>query len=528
MSVPRLWTGQRRGKLAGLAAIGALQGVVALAATIAGGRLLSTGDTGDQATLLMLTLISATLVLIALRIAQRRFAESFALGYVTELRSAVMSHTLRVPIGAKELKPGLVMTRVVNDLSAIKLWLANGLIGLVVAGAMVSTIIGFLIWYEPGLALALAICIGVWCLPVLVGLRPLEKAIREARRHRGRIAARAGQVLGARAAFLGYGRHNSTIRSFLRLSEKMNAALVKRATLSGLLRSSSDLIFPAVVIAASSGLALTAGDAASKASSMAMLIMMAGMLSTHLTAVALGLEYRLAHRVALGRVMTILERPAIDLKRGKRMEMKGRGLQLSVKNLQIGPHRQLASFSTEPGENVCLAGLSPAEANDLVMKAAGLAETASGWISLNGQDANALRPRDRLRHVTVLSPNVSLTGFHVLRDASLGSHSSVSEEDRLRILQSFGIEEISFDKKQRATGMVCPTTAVAIRAARSILRRASLLLVNDNELTQNPDMFDAFLSEARAAGATVVIANEVTSAQRLGIRVIEKESFLTQ
>lgn len=527
MSVPRLWTGQRRGKLAGLAAIGALQGAVALAATMAGGRLLGSGSTDEQTVSLVLTLVSATLVLITLRVVQRRFAESFALGYVTELRAAVMSHTLRVPIGAKELKPGLVMTRVVNDLSAIKLWLANGLIGLVVAGAMVTTIIGFLLWYEPGLAVALAICIGVWCLPVLAGLKPLEDAIREARKHRGRIAARAGQVLAARAAFLGYGRHNATIRSFLRLSEKMNTALVKRATLSGLLRSSSDLIFPAVVIAAGSGLALT-GEQSPKASSVAMLVMMAGMLSTHLTAVALGLEYRLAHRVALGRVMTILQRPAIDLERGKRIETNGRGLQLSVKNLQIGPHRRRASFSADPGENICLAGLSAAEANDLVMKTAGLAESTGGWICLNGREAGSLRPRDWLRHVAVLSPRISLTGFHVLRDASLGSHSSVDEEERIRVVQSFGIEGTSFNGKRRSTCAICPAQTVAIRAARSILRRAGLLLVDDNELTQNSDMFDVFLSEARAIGTTVVIVNDVETPQKLGLRVIDKDDFLVQ
>ena len=97
MSIPALWTWRRILQLAGLAAIGLLQAAAALAAAILGSRLLTMDGDQEYQNYLPAGVALATILLIVSRVLQRRYAEKFALGYVAELRTAFMSHVLRMP-----------------------------------------------------------------------------------------------------------------------------------------------------------------------------------------------------------------------------------------------------------------------------------------------------------------------------------------------------------------------------------------------------------------------------------------------
>ncbi|WP_136658863.1 ABC transporter transmembrane domain-containing protein [Nitratireductor sp. XY-223] len=520
MAIPVLWTRRRLLQLSGLACIGFVQAGAALAIAVAGSRALT--DAGDPSDRLWLVgaVVAATFALILMRVLQRRFAEAFALGYVTELRVAFMSHVIRIPADSRQMRQGLVMTRVVNDLSAIKLWLAGGLVSIVVAAATLSAVAAMLAVYQPALAIALAIAFAVWCIPVALCLKPLERTIRESRRQRGRIAARAATVLGARLTLLGFGRHGATVRGIEKKSWRLNAALVGRATYSGFLRSSGDLIFPAVVLSAIAG-RLVFETGLVDAVSLGVLVVMAGLMATHLGAVALGLEYRLAHKVALARLQSVMDVPAIDPDAGQRIVRQSGGKSVEVRSLPLDPGARPVTFLAGAGEAVALDGLAADEAADLVLKLARLKRTPAGTVFLDGRDATELRARNWWRDVSVVSPDLPLIRASVSANGRLGARAGIDETERRRVFSRFGL---SPEHEAMAVGegdMGPGVPSAALRAARAVLRRSAVVVVADAELIAQEQMFDAFLDELRLNKATVIVATRMPVALRRRFRTVD-------
>lgn len=505
MSIPVLWTGRRLLQLAGLASIGAVQAASALAVAFAGSRLLTGADRPDLRPALLAVVVGGTTLLILARVLQRRYAEAFALGYVTELRTALISHVVRIPADTRRLRSGLVMTRVVNDLSAIKLWLASGLVAIAVAGAMLATIIALLSRFEPALAVLFALAFCLWAVPTLLCLRPLNKRIRESRRRRGRIAARAGSILNARLTLLGFGRHGPVVRGMERRSVRLNKALVGRATFSGLMRSSGDLIFPAVVLFAS-GFVFSAPGWSMDAVSLGVLAMTTGLLSAHLSSVALGMEYRLAHRVAMERLKTVLALPAIELDRGGGLEETQDAPCLRIDNMPVGPLERPVSLSAAPGERVALTGLSDAETADLVLKVSRVKSKGGGGLFLFGKESASIRPRKWLRRIAPISPGFPLVKGSVATNAALGAPSDIDKEEVQRVLSAFGITEHEAMLEVREDGRLLDVPAHAVRAARAVLRRSALVLIADPDLTGDTEMFKSLLLELARRDVTVVVA----------------------
>ncbi|MEM9107200.1 MAG: ABC transporter ATP-binding protein [Pseudomonadota bacterium] len=510
--MPKLWTWRRILQIAGLAFLGILQAVAALVVGYLGSRAL-TVDVPFNGQLLPLGLASAAMLLIVSRILQKRYSERFALGYVAELRTSFMSHVLCTPVDTPTLSNGLIMTRVVNDMSAIKLWLSSGLVAMVVAAAVLLFTATALTVLVPGMAVTIFAAVLFWCIPVVICLNPLQRHIRNSRRHRGRIASRAGAALASRVTLIAFGRRGPTIRRFARLSQKLNAALVARASLSGLMRASGDLIFPVVVLITYINISWLSGSRLD-AVSLGVLIMMTGLMATHLSAVALGLEYRLAHRVAMERIRSVFTKPSIDPEAGERLPRCNGPRGLVVEGVPVGHLGTVISFSAAPGEWVWLNGLSEAEADDLALKVARLKETDSGHIELDGMAADRVRARHWWRDVTVLSPRLGLFQASVETNATLGARSMYAAAEQARILQAFGLSEeimaIPFEQDTQYDSV----GAHAIRAARTVLRGSTLVLVTDADLIADEPIFDVFLREMKSAGATVILAGHLPQKRR--------------
>lgn len=514
-----LWTWRRTLQLAGLALLGIVQAAAALVVGYQGSRALTVED-GLVGPLLPMTVASAAALLIVSQVLQRRYAERFALGYVAELRTSFMSHVLRRPVDTPTMSNGLIMTRIVNDMSAIKLWLSGGLVSIVVAATVLLFVVTTLAFVVPAMAVTIAAAFLLWCIPVALCLKPLERHIRNSRRQRGKIASHAGSALAARLALLGFGRHGPTIRRLKRQSQKLNQALVARASLSGLLRASGDLIFPIVVLTTCTNIYWFSGTRID-AVSLGIVFMMTGLMATHLSAVALGLEYRLAHSVAVERIRKIFDRPAIDLEAGKRLKRSDGPRGLFVDGLPVGDLGTIVSLSAAPGEWVWLAGLSDAEADDLALKLARLKDTGSSALELDGRPADRVRARDWWREITVVSPRFVVNNASVRTNATLGSKTTDNHDEHERILRAFGLSDkilnADHDEGRRPAGI----GAHAVRAARAALRHSAVVLVNDADLMGDEPVFEVFLREMKIADATVIVLGDLPGSQRQAFRRID-------
>ncbi len=496
--MPKLWTAGRLLRLCGLLTIGVLQALAAIAAAVAAARLL-TGP-GPLPFLLAAAATAGAVAVIALRVLQRRLAEQFALAYVRELRLALVSHVLRMPADGKTLRFGSVMTRVVNDFSAIRLWLASGLVSTLVAACILVTVGVYLAAANLTAMLALAPALLLWLLVLVLLWRPLDRRIADSRRRRGRIAASSGTMLKGRMTYLAFGRHGPLIRRLGRQSDRLNRALTSRATLSGLLRSCSDIVLPVTAVL----IGLT--GVATSAETLGVLILVTGIVVTQLNAVAMAVEYRLAHRVAVARLQAVFERPTLTLADGPgQLKRTGSGRRLEVEGL-VTPSGRRLSFCIGKGERVTVTGLVDDDMHTLFLAIAGLSEPMQGIVRLDGRSAAEISRRDWLRSICLLSPTLPTVPGSLFDSVTLGNPSDVSEAERTRLCERFGLTTGDLQRKQREDSHLPRDTAAAIRALRCLLRGASLVLVDDPDLLRNKALRLAFFDEIERRGTTLVMA----------------------
>ncbi|MCR9137342.1 MAG: ABC transporter ATP-binding protein/permease [Alphaproteobacteria bacterium] len=501
--MPKLWTFKRLASIAILLAIGLFQAMAAIAAALAAVRFLTEPEAADG--VMIGIVFGGAITVVALRILQRRLAEQFALAYVKELRLALMSHVLRMPVDGDTLRFGLVMTRVVNDFSSVRLWLASGLVATLVAGSVLGTLCLYLALTQMSALAALIPALGLWLGILLIFWEPLNRQVVESRRRRGRIAATAGSILNGRVTYLAFGRHGQLMRKLSRQTDKMNRALIARATLSGLLRSHSDLVLP--VTAVCLGLA-TAGGGASDPETLGLMILVTGIVITQLNAVAMAVEYRLANNIAVARLKTIFDRPTMALSSGtNRLKRTGRGRSLDLDGL-VMPGGSDISFKVKAGDQAQLTGLSAEETRVVFLRIAGLSDDPSGAVCLDGAPSTTFSRRDWWRSVCLVSRSLPSISGTLLNSVALGNHSRIAAGERERICRRLGLTPAILDQNMREGDHPAIQTAAAIRAVRCLLRGASVVLVDDPDLLGNREQLGSFLEELALLGTTVLLSEE--------------------
>ncbi len=521
MCVPKLWSGRRIAALSGLAVIGALQAVAGLCIAAAASRLLL----GDFEILSRIDLAglagTGTVGLVGLRILERRWAEAFALGYVTSLRTAFMSHVLRQPIDSAGTRLGLIMTRVVNDLSAIRLWLSRGIVSIIVAITVFLTIMIYFLVTNPFLAQALAGAVLIWAVFVTFLLYPLFLKIRLSRKRRGRLAINAAAILKARPSLLIHGRHGKTMRAFQRQTLRLNAALVGRATYSGGLRASPDLVFPALALGLTLGLFGTnPGTGVLGAADLAVLIMATGLLTVQLNALALSAEYKMANDIAVNRLQSVMRGETFMLTEGaQRVKRVSGGVSLKASSVPIGDRP--VSFFADAGEHLLISGLTESENLAFGRQIARLGNSDSGSLHLQGISATDISRRDWWRLVTLVSEDLPLIRGSVLDNACLGAPSKITDREVEAVLDLF-------DLRSETDQLIDPEhirppaqTAAAIRACRAVLRHAALVVVQDRYLRENAMLLENLTLMLRERGTTVLHLMEAGTDETAADRVVK-------
>ncbi|MEM8855778.1 MAG: ABC transporter transmembrane domain-containing protein [Pseudomonadota bacterium] len=496
MAPPALFTRPRACRLVGLVGLGLCQSVLAIALARTLGEVIaaSTGDVTDPLPVGMRLLLLGGIAtaLLATGVAQRVLGEWFALSYTKELRLAVMEAALLS--GERGSSLGVVMSRVVNDLTAVKSWLSNGLATLLTAGATTLGLLAFLLVDAPQMAIALAAPTLVWLASTVSICKPLARVIASTRRWRGRVASAAARAVVARPVVLGFGRLGSHLRKVARRADRMNGYLLQRAALSGLARGTALLVQPAAI--AGLVVAMAAGAPFSPAE-LGVVVALAGFLAVQLGACARALEFRLSHQVAMARIGSTLQN-APKLEDGVRLtrDTKGHAVDACPGTLALD------AVTAAPGETIVAA---PTVTTAAAMEGlAGLAPLAPGTVQLGGVDAATIALKDRLRVVTLLAPRVSLLADTVADNARLGAPSATTQETVDGVLKTFGLDAVREDP-------VDPTRcdrrlAAAIRASRAVLRGAPVVLIDDPDIDADPCLRETLLSVLAACGRTVIIA----------------------
>lgn len=287
---PRILSGRRRRMFALLLLNGVGQASGALLLPLV---LNASGGLGPSLT--VVGLVALTAGLIALRIRELRDAEQLGLDYVSEVRLRLFDGIVE----GRSTSYGVAMSRLMNDLSALRQWVGLGLArsfssalafcGCAVAAAMMSE------------AHLLAI-LGPAVLVLIAGiatLLPLASRVREVRRRRGKLAKLLGESLTASRETRDRRATKTARRRVARASGQLTKALLDRIRVASVLRVLPDAVLPLVLICAlAAGLETGAAQLG--------LILLAGLAAGPLAQGLRAAECRIAFSVARDRLAPAL------------------------------------------------------------------------------------------------------------------------------------------------------------------------------------------------------------------------------
>ncbi len=439
--------------------------------------------------------IFAAISALGLFIFQNRHAERFALSYVHEVRLAYARHALLLPFDGKAPGVGLSLTRLVNDLGAIKLWLSRGLLALIALVPTVATLGTWIFLAEPTLLLPLCAVIFMWGIAILATLRPLRHSIRRSRQKRGGMALLLGRALPDRLPLLLHGRLEPLLRRLARRSEKVCSYLIQRATWSGVLKACSRATFPVAV-----GLfVLTSLDGAE---TIVLFLMLFSFLATQLETGAAGIEYYEANKVArekLARVFGLTALKPQSTSHGKKVDWQA---PLVISGLKL-PSGESVSARIEPGVSNDIVLTDPEDRHFLALSLAGLTVRADeGRVLLGEIDYASLGAKEIWRAVALVSPANGIPEETGDKQAvQLGMKSGVSDEVPESLMEIF---ELQLDWDSRTATRLSDADRLNIRLARALLRRPKLLIIQDSGICRTDCTGKKTRQLAEDAGTTLL------------------------
>lgn len=293
--LPAILSGPRRSIFARLLANGVLQAALAFAVPLC----LVPADPGALAPAWAAVLLGAVgLVLVGLRMAELGDAERLGQSFVAQSRMAVFDGLIA---GTTRSSHGVAMTRLMNDLTALRNWVGLGLVrGMVAALSLAGALAAAVLLAGP-MALAVAgPTLGVLALAALV-YRSLADRVGRVRRVRGRLADRLSRALLRRERELARDGGLRARARVQRASDDLGVALGRRMQVIALLRAAPESVVPLAV-----AIALVMGAETPDATQVG-IVLLAGLAAGPLRVLARAVEYRVAFVVARDRLA-----PALD------------------------------------------------------------------------------------------------------------------------------------------------------------------------------------------------------------------------
>ncbi|MCB9946637.1 MAG: ABC transporter ATP-binding protein [Rhodospirillaceae bacterium] len=285
--LPRSLSGARRRYFARLVANGTLQ------ATSTIGLAFAISSQATQPSVWGIALLAGLAgVLTAARAREFVDAERLGLDYVAEVRMSLFENLVR---GGAKSRHGVAMSRMVNDLAALKNWIGLGFPRLIVAGLALAGCLA-------GAALISSLHVMVLLGPIVMvavvsalAVGPLMRRVGRVRQLRGRLAAHVGEGLLARSVLVTFGQSRRACRRVARDSDALTDAQARRMGVGGLLRAIPETVLPLSVVLA------VAVDLPMQSSAIG-IVLLAGLAIDPIRKALRAIEYRAAFVVARQRL----------------------------------------------------------------------------------------------------------------------------------------------------------------------------------------------------------------------------------
>lgn len=254
-SLPALFRGKRRWWLCLLILLGLGQAAVAGLSAWALVRMNAAPGVSPEFAVSLVGLVTAALLLGALKVRERTVAERLGQDYV---------HTIRLELLESALTPGertplgITVARTTNDLSSVRNWVSQGLAPGLVGVPLILGSAGILTVLEPLFAVALLVPVAILCAALVLWARVVLIRTRELRRRRGRLASRIAETVTAAESIISAGGAERELKRIHKQSEALVDQAVHRARTVGSLRAAGMVAsLLATMFVAAVGIAVT-------------------------------------------------------------------------------------------------------------------------------------------------------------------------------------------------------------------------------------------------------------------------------
>lgn len=524
MELPRIIAGRRRKQFAWLVANGVAQACAAVATALLVRQgfdalvIAPTPDTLGGVLAMVAAMVAVIGINAWLRWRGNLDAERLGQGYVHAVRMRLFRHIVAIGAeGARQMSRGALLLRFVGDLNATRNWVSLGLARLTVSGLATLLALVALALVDPVVAAAVGSAV-VAAAGLALAIGPsLRSRTREARYHRGRIAA----LINDRIAHLGvvemFGQERREVRRVRRASRILRSTLIQRARVVGLLRALSEAsaAFASICALAVGAMQVAAGSATPGTVVAAMAV--AGLLAPRLNDLGRVYEYWNAAGVAREKQLRVL-----------RLQPVGRGavwrgdapLSAAAEPLQLdqlgyGDLFTAVNLTIAPGERVAVIGPNGSGKSTLLRLMAGILEPDVGAIRLGGQDLGTRAWAEVRRAFAMVAPELSLLRGSLRLNLTYGA-GRVAGEELQRVIGLCRLESLigrlpqGLDARLAENGQGLSSGERArIAIARALLARPRILLLDEAEANLDQSAraaLDAVIG--RFAGTVVFITHD--------------------
>lgn len=433
-------------------------------------------------------------------------AERLGHDYAAALRLRLFRHLARLPASEHaRRRPGALSLRFVGDLSAVRLWVSQGLARLLTALIVIPLVVTVLYAIQPVFAaLVSAPLIAAMICMALSGSTLLHRH-RRLRRQRSSLAADVSERLPVAPQLRLLGRLETESAVIARRSRSLTAAGVARQRYALLLRVLPDVaggLAAALILFESVTLRLPSADAAAALAAL-------GLLLQPLRDLASCWDRYCAWRTARKRCEALLVQRRLPAQR-KTAAREG-GAHIKILQRRAGNEQ---TFSVESGEVVLLRGASGSGKSTLLRRIAGMERSARGRIEIDGNSAVS----NAGSGIALIGRDAPMLSGSLRRVLTLGATARPDDAEIVNVARDFGLGDLlsrpgELDQRVSDGGRnLSSGERRRILLARAVLTGPRLLLLDEPEQdlgTEAGDLLGRML--ARLAGVTVLMVTEEES-----------------
>lgn len=423
--MPDLLSPARKALLARLIAIGFAQAMSVIVLALMMREALGYADSGVEGLpTTIVGLLLANLVLGVMKWREHVTAEQLGQDYIVDARLRAFRHLTAMSAHAQsQFRGGSLQLRFVNDLTALRQWVALGLARMVVSGIVLAISVVTLAILSPALGCVILVIVACSIAGALGIGRSFDLRIREARKRRGRVAANIGEKINNLTVMQAFANVSQERRKVRRQANRLRAAMIDRASVTGLFRGF-------MVFMVSLGLVsiVALGAYSGKVTDTLLALTIFSLISPSLFQLGRVYEYYKSANIAHAKLSGLFDRGPLITPAPEPQNMPQRFKQLRLERVSVDGVLENISLRIRAGDRIVVQGSNGAGKSTLISLILRLIEPDDGSVTLNGRPLPDLRTGQLRRCVSIISPHLPLLKGTVCSNIAYGSAKAGDED----------------------------------------------------------------------------------------------------